>query len=96
MRNIIWSPKAIQDYAAIIDYLLSVWTIKEVQHFIDKVMSAISTLKRGNCDSKKLGIRDYRMMVIQKQISIIYRTVSINKVQIIRIWDNRQNTVKLM
>jgi plasmid stabilization system protein ParE len=29
MRKVIWSPKTIQDYAAIIDYLLSAWTIKE-------------------------------------------------------------------
>lgn len=96
MRKIIWSPKAIRDYTKIIDYLLTVWTIKEVQHFIDKVRSAISALEKGNFDSTKVGTTDYRRLVIQEQISIIYRIVSIHQVQIIRIWDNRQKPVKLI
>lgn len=95
MRKIIWSPKAFQDYTSIINFLHSTWTTKEVQHFIDKVMSALSTLEKGNFEFKNVGIQDYRMIVIQKQVSIIYRIVSIEVVQIIRIWDNRQNTVKL-
>ena len=95
MRQIIWSPKASQDYTAIIDYLLSVWTIKEVQYFITKVTKALSALKKGNLDFKLVGIKDYRMVVIQKHTSIIYRTVSNDQVQIIRIWDNRQNPIKL-
>jgi addiction module RelE/StbE family toxin len=95
MRKIIWSPKAFQDYTSIIDYLQSNWTTKEVQHFIDKVMAALYALEKGNFDFKKVGIQDYRKIVIQKQVSIIYRSVTINEVQIIRIWDNRQNPVKL-
>jgi addiction module RelE/StbE family toxin len=95
MRKIIWSPVAFQDYTSIIDYLNSTWTTNEVQHFIDKVISALSALEKGNFDLKKLGIHDYRMIVIQKQVSIIYRIVAIDEVQIIRIWDNRQNPVKL-
>jgi plasmid stabilization system protein ParE len=95
MRKIIWSPKAFQDYTSIIDYLHSTWTTKEIQQFIDKVMSALSALEKGNFDFKRVGVQDYRMIVIQKQVSIIYRSVTINEVQIIRIWDNRQNPVKL-
>lgn len=58
-------------------------------------MSTLSALEKGNFDFKKVGIQDYRMIVIQKQVSIIYRNVTIDEIQIIRIWDNRQNPVKL-
>jgi plasmid stabilization system protein ParE len=58
-------------------------------------MAALYALEKGNFDFKKVGIKDYRKIVIQKQVSIIYRSVTINEVQIIRIWDNRQNPVKL-
>lgn len=95
MRKVIWSPKAIHDYSSIIDYLLSVWTVREVQHFINKVMSAVSALENGDVEFKKLGIKGYHAIVIQKNISIINRIVSINNVQIIRIWDSRQNPHKL-
>lgn len=95
MRKIIWSPKALKDYTSIIDYLHLTWTTKEVQHFIDEVTSALSIIEKGNLDFRKVGIQDYRMIVIQKQVSIIYRSVTIDEVQIIRIWDNRQNPVKL-
>jgi len=95
MRKIIWSPKALQDYTSIIDYLHSNWTTREVQHFIDDVTTALSVIGKGNFDFKKGGIKDYRMIVIQKQVSIIYRSIAIGEVQIIRIWDNRQNPVKL-
>ncbi len=58
-------------------------------------MSALSALEKGDFDFQKVGIQDYRMIVIQKQVSIIYRSVTDNEVQIIRIWDNRQNSAKL-
>lgn len=95
MRKVIWSPKAIQDYIKIIDYLQVVWTIKEVQHFIDKVMFAMSVLEKGDFKFKRAGIKDYSIIVIQRYTSIIYRIDKMKQVQIIRIWDNRQNPVRL-
>lgn len=95
MRKVIWSPKAVKDYSIIIEYLLSVWTIKEVQRFIDKIMSVLTTLEKGDIEFRKIGIKDYHVIVIQKNTSIIYRKVSNNDVQIVRIWDNRRNPQKL-
>lgn len=96
MRKVIWSPKAVKDYSIIIEYLLTVWTIKEVQRFIDKVMSVLTTLENGDIEFRKIGIKDYHIIVIQKHTSIIYRKVSHDDVQIVRIWDNRRNPQNLI
>ena len=94
MRKISWSPQAIRDYSNIIDYLTLVWSENELLKFNNKVIAAISILKQGNFDAVKLGYKDFNKMVIQKQVSIIYR-VKNNEIEIIRIWDNRQNPKKL-
>jgi plasmid stabilization system protein ParE len=95
MRRIIWSPKAREDYTKIIDYLLMEWTLKEVQIFIERINDTISILKKGNVDFKTIQYKSLHVVVISNQISIYYRIHSKAKVEIIRIWDNRQNPSKL-
>ena len=95
MRIIIWSPKAQTDYARIIDYLLIEWTMKEVQKFIGQVEDATSILQKGNIDFRTTRFKTLHVAVISNHISIYYRIHSKSKVEIIRIWDNRQNPSKL-
>lgn len=96
MRRIIWSPKAQKDYARIIDYLLIEWTLKEVQKFIEQVEKATSILEKGYVDFKTNQLGTLHVAVISSQVSIYYRIQSKSKVEIIRIWDNRQNPSKLI
>lgn len=96
MRSIIWSPKAHKDFAKIIDYLFTEWTLKEIQKFIDQVEEAISILEKGNVDFRTSRFKTLHVAVISNQISIYYRIQSKNKVEIVRIWDNRQNPSKLI
>lgn len=95
MRRIIWSPKAQKDYAKIIDYLLIEWTLKEVQKFVEQIEEAISILEIGNVDFRTIRYKSLHVVVVSNQISIHYRKHSKTKVEIIRIWDNRQNLSKL-
>lgn len=95
MRRIIWSPKAQKDYAKIIDYLLLEWTLKEVQKFVEQIEEAISILEKGNVDFRTIRYKSLHIVVISNQISIYYRKQSQTKVEIVRIWDNRQNPSKL-
>jgi plasmid stabilization system protein ParE len=95
MRRIIWSPKAQKDYAKIMDYLLIEWTLKEVQKFIEQVEEVTSILMNGNVDFRTTQFKTLHVAVISNQISIYYRIHSKSKVEIIRIWDNRQNPSKL-
>lgn len=94
MRRIIWSPKAQKEYSKIIDYLLIEWNLTEVQKFIEQVEEISSILEKGNVDFKKTRFKNIRVAVISKQISVYYRNHSKSKVEIIRIWDNRQNPSK--
>jgi plasmid stabilization system protein ParE len=89
-RKIIWSPKAQKDYAGIIDYLLQRWTLKEVQQFVDQVENMFSILRKGNVEFKKIKNGKLHVAVISKQISVYYRIQSSKRVEIVRIWDNRQ------
>lgn len=95
MRRIIWSPKALQDYANIVDYLQIEWTPKEIQRFVDRVEKALTILSLGKVDFKKVKNKPFRVIVIKKQISIFYRNQEENIVEIIRFWDNRQNPKSL-
>ena len=96
MRRIIWSPQAHKDYDKIIDYLLVEWTFKEVQKFVEQVEEATSILKKGNVDFRTNRFKRLHVAVISSQISIYYRIHSKHKVEIVRIWDNRQNPSKLI
>lgn len=95
MRRIIWSPKAQKDYAKIVDYLLKEWTLKEVQKFVEQIEDTISILEKGNIDFRTIRYKSLHVVVISNQISIYYRKHSKTKVEIIRLWDNRQNPSKL-
>lgn len=94
MRRIIWSPRSLKDYAKIIDYLLIEWTLKEVQKFVEQVEEVTSILKKGIVDFRTNRFKTLHVAVISSQISIYYRIHSKSKVEIIRIWDNRQNPSK--
>ena len=95
MRRIIWSPKAQKDYAKIIDHLLIEWTLKEVQKFVGQIEEVISILEKGNVDFRTIQYKSLYVAVVSNQISIYYRKHSKTVVEIIRIWDNRQNPSKL-
>ncbi|HOO85586.1 MAG TPA: type II toxin-antitoxin system RelE/ParE family toxin [Prolixibacteraceae bacterium] len=96
MRRIIWSPKSQQDYSELIDYLLQNWTLKEVQQFVDKVENIVFILRKGNVEFKKTANRKLHVAVISEQISIYYRIHSSNRVEIVRLWDNRQKPSALL
>jgi hypothetical protein len=76
--------------------LLIEWTLKEVQKFIEQVEKATSILEKGYVDFKTNQFGTLHVAVISSQVSIYYRIQSKSKVEIIRIWDNRQNPSKLI
>lgn len=96
MRRIIWSPRAQKDYARIIDYLLMHWTLKEIQKFVDQVEVVISILRKGNVEFRKTRYAKLHVAVISEHISVYYRVLPKAKVEIVRIWDNRQNPSMLI
>jgi plasmid stabilization system protein ParE len=95
MRKVIWSPEAANDYGQNIDYLLESWSSKEAQVFIDEVTGIISLLQNHNVEFRLIGYKDVRSVTICHQISLLYRVNQNSDVEIVRLWDTRQNPEKL-
>ena len=93
--KIIWSDESVKNLDSIINYLEQNWTEKEVKKFINhlnkriKLISLNPLLFPSTPKSKKT-----RKSVLSKQTSIFYR-ITENRVEILSIFDNRQNPNKL-
>lgn len=95
MSKVSWSPEAVADYEAIIDYLLETWTIREAQNFIDEVSGIIKLLQTGIVQFKLIGYKDIRGVSVSKYIYILYRIRKKNEIELVRFWDTRQDPEKL-
>ena len=94
MMKIVWSADAVADYEHNINYLLEAWGTKETQQFIDEVSEMLSTISKMPELFPLSDYRNVRKCVVRKQISILYR-VSDKQIELVRIWNNKQNPEKL-
>jgi plasmid stabilization system protein ParE len=95
MKEIIWNDLAVSDYHQNIDYLLKEWTEKEAIKFIDEVDSVIFMLKQGNVEFKESGYKSIRECVVRKQITLYYKHIDKDKIEILRFWNNYKDEKKL-
>lgn len=94
-KNVIWSPSARKDPENITDYLMHVWGIKVLEKFLRRLDKLIEHIvinpKQYPLINNKLKLRK---CVITKQNTLYYRVIN-NHIQIIRIFDTRQDPHKL-
>jgi plasmid stabilization system protein ParE len=93
--KIIWSDESLNNLDSIITYLETNWTKKEIQKFIrllDKRIEIISKHPLLFPASPKSN--NVRKSVLTKQTTIFYR-VSTDRIEILSIFDTRQNPDKL-
>jgi plasmid stabilization system protein ParE len=93
--KIIWTSKALTDLKNIITYLEENWTVKEIQKFarlLDLQLNRLITHPFLFPESNKF--KKIRKSVLTRQISIYYRVIN-NEIQIITLFDNRQNPKNL-
>ncbi|MFZ4799394.1 MAG: type II toxin-antitoxin system RelE/ParE family toxin [Bacteroidia bacterium] len=94
-RIIIWSPLAESDLEGIIEYLLENWSNEIILDYVNIVDSLIAQIenqpKMYPIINKKLKVRK---CVLTKQNSLYYRENK-ERIEILRIYDNRQNPKKL-
>lgn len=95
-RQIIWSPASEHEFAEILNYLNLKWDSKVVNQFIDRLDQSIRLIgfnpKLFPLINKDLGIRK---CVITKHNTLYYRH-SETIIEIVRIFDNRQDPDKLV
>ena len=88
-----WSEPAEIDYWKNIQYLENEWTIKEVYNFMDKTDELIDLLEKGNVTFKPTDYKDTFQVPVVKQITLYY-SVTDNKVELLRFWNNYQDLAK--
>ena len=93
--KIFWSDESLNNLNSIVGYLELNWTEKEIKKFLnhlDKRIQLISSNPLIFPSTEKN--RNIHKSVLSKQTSIFYR-VSNNQIEILSIFDNRQNPDKL-
>ncbi len=95
MRTVRWNKLARLDYYQNISYLLENWSDKEAQNFIDKVFEIETMLAKGNIEFQNTNRLGIKRCVINKQISLFYREINRNNIELLRFWNNNQNLKNL-
>ena len=94
-KNVIWSPAAEKDLEAVLDYLQLKWSDQILNRFINKIDDNIGLIigdpKIFPLINKRLKIRK---SVITKHNTLYYRETS-KSIQIVRLFDSRQDPKKL-
>ena len=94
-KLIIWSPSAEDDLERISDYLFENWNIKTAILFISLVDHLVDLISKNPKHFPQINTNlKVRKCVITKHNSIFYR-VSAKQIDILRIFDTRQNPEKL-
>ncbi len=93
--TVFWSAEAIINLESILDYLQRRWTQREVDKFKNQLGKQLNLIISN---PKLFPISDYnprlRKAVLSKQTSIFYE-VSENRINVVYIFDNRQDIQKL-
>jgi plasmid stabilization system protein ParE len=94
-KPIKWSSKADADFAGVLDYLYFNWNKKISTKFIQKVRFCINLIEKNPKQFALINTDlQIRKCVITKQNSLFYRETA-TKIEILRIYDTRQNPEKL-
>lgn len=90
-----WSELSQTDYWENIDYLLKEWSEKEALVFIEKVEAVLQIITIKPNTFRKSGHRNTHFVPITPQISLYYRILDANTVELVRFWNNYQNPERL-
>jgi plasmid stabilization system protein ParE len=95
MKTFVWTENALKDYHQNIDYLLREWSEKEALIFIGDVDSILFSLKSGNIQYKESNYHGIRECLVCKQITLYYRHLRSNEIELLRFWNNSKDKRKL-
>ncbi len=90
-KKIIWNHRAEADYWKNIDFLLTNWTITEVQNFVAKVDHLIEQLESGNLTFKKSNHNNIYVVPVAEQIKLFYHYYSDDTIELLRFRSSYKN-----
>ena len=95
--KIIWTPKALQSYFKIFNFLNEKWTKKEVEAFVnqtDKIIEQIAENPKMFVATEKR--KNIHKGFVNKLVTLFYKVYPRKKeIELLRFHDNRQDTKKI-
>ncbi len=94
---VVWSPKAEETFDAVINYLRTHWTTREVNNFIAETIHQIERISSFpfSCP-ESTKYKNVHRCIISKQTSLVYRyKVRKGVIEIVTFFDNRCNPKKI-
>ena len=89
-----WTENALEDYKAVVDYLLKGWQVDVAAKFINLAEARVDALSIfPNIGKVSLKEKKVRSIVLTKHNKLYYR-VSDNCIEVLNIFDTRQNPAK--
>ncbi len=93
--KIIWAPLALETFENVIEYLNKNWTGKEIKKFVNKTFETIELLKESPYIFRSSEKENIYEAIIDKNNILIYQIDETKKeIDILSIWDTRQNPKK--
>jgi hypothetical protein len=92
--QIIWTTIAKNDYWKNIEYLENEWTLQDVYNFMDKTDDLIQLLMKQNLIFKPSNYKDVFQVPVTKQITLYYKVLEDNEIELLRFWNMYQNPEK--
>ena len=94
-KQIIWAPLAEHDFKLVLEYVNRVWGTQVAGKFIEKTEKLINQILVQPKIFPQVNVkRKIRKCVITKHNSLFYRETK-NQIEILRIFDTRQNPKNL-
>ena len=94
-KKIIWSPDSERDLEHILEYLSSEWETSVAVRFLDIIEDLTEQISINPRQFPVIHLKlNIRKCVITKHITLYYRNKR-NHVELLRIYDNRQDPSKL-
>lgn len=95
MRALIWSPRAKSDYLNLLDYLHSNWGKQVTLRYVQRITALLDLICRKPELFPTAGKANLvRRCVVTKQTTLYYRLNKVNQIEVITIFDTRQNPLK--
>lgn len=95
MNDIVWSPRAKSDYLNLLAYLQQNWGQTVVRQFAKRMNDQLLIIQQNpNIYPKANRSSLIRRCVVTKQITLYYKRSKGSQVEIITLFDTRQNPMK--
>ena len=93
VKEIKWTPEAVESFRRVIEYLLGNWTEREVENFVTATDKVIEYISEHPKMFRKTNLKNIREALVTPHNLLIYKITSTH-IDLITFWDTRQHPQK--